>query len=296
GKKSEPPREVDYSGYQFPGMDMLVEPETNFSEILETWVRDQAVELESTLQTYRIDGEVVGIDSGPAITLYEIRLAPGTKVASVNAISSDIARAMKAQNIRVVANIPGKDTIGIEVPNSQKEKVRLKELMTVDSEAVAKMRLPMFLGKDASGNPLVGDLSSMPHMLIAGTTGSGKSVCMNSIIMSFLYTKRPDELKLVLVDPKMVEMSQFKDIPHLMCPVVTDMGKAAGILEWAVTKMDERYALLAEAGVRDIVSYNELGWEEIKERMQPSTQEEEVRIPKKLPYMVFIIDELADMM
>ena len=114
--------------------------------------------------------------------------------------------------------------------------------------------------------------------------------------MSFLYTKRPDELKLVLVDPKMVEMSQFKDIPHLMCPVVTDMGKAAGILEWAVTKMDERYALLAEAGVRDIVSYNELGWEEIKERMQPSTQEEEVRIPKKLPYMVFIIDELADMM
>ena len=239
---------------------------------------------------------VVGIDSGPAITLYEIRLAPGTKVASVNAISSDIARAMKAQNIRVVANIPGKDTIGIEVPNSQKEKVRLKELMTVDSEAVAKMRLPMFLGKDASGNPLVGDLSSMPHMLIAGTTGSGKSVCMNSIIMSFLYTKRPDELKLVLVDPKMVEMSQFKDIPHLMCPVVTDMGKAAGILEWAVTKMDERYALLAEAGVRDIVSYNELGWEEIKERMQPSTQEEEVRIPKKLPYMVFIIDELADMM
>lgn len=296
GKKTEPPREIDYSGYQFPGMNMLVEPESNFTEILETWVREQAVELESTLQTYRIDGEVVGIDSGPVITLYEIRLAPGTKVASVNAISSDIARAMKAQNIRVVANIPGKDTIGIEVPNSQKEKVRLKELMTVDSEAVAKMRLPMFLGKDASGNPLVGDLTSMPHMLIAGTTGSGKSVCMNSIIMSFLFTKRPDELKLVLVDPKMVEMSQFKDIPHLMCPVVTDMGKAAGILEWAVTKMDERYELLAEAGVRDITSYNELGWEEIKLRMQPATQEEEVRIPKKLPYMVFIIDELADLM
>ena len=296
GKKTEPHREIDYSGYQFPGMDTLVEPETNFSEILETWVREQAVELETTLQTYRIDGEVVGIDSGPVITLYEIRLAPGTKVASVNAISSDIARAMKAQNIRVVANIPGKDTIGIEVPNSQKEKVRLKELMTVDSEAVAKMRLPMFLGKDASGNPLVGDLTSMPHMLIAGTTGSGKSVCMNSIIMSFLFTKRPDELKLVLVDPKMVEMSQFKDIPHLMCPVVTDMNKAAAILEWAVTKMDERYELLAEAGVRDISGYNDLGWEEIKERMEPTTPEEEARIPKKLPFMVFIIDELADLM
>lgn len=295
-KISEPPREIDYSGYQFPGMQMLVEPESNFSEILEQWVRDQAVELETTLQTYRINGEVVGIDSGPVITLYEVRLAPGTKVASVNAISSDIARAMKAQNIRVVANIPGKDTIGIEVPNSQKEKVRLKELMTVDNASVAKMRLPMFLGKDASGNPLVGDLTSMPHMLIAGTTGSGKSVCMNSIIMSFLFTKRPDELKLVLVDPKMVEMSQFKDIPHLMCPVVTDMNKATAILEWAVTKMDERYALLAEAGVRDIVSYNELGWEEIKERMCPGTPEEEARIPKKLPYMVFIIDELADLM
>ena len=295
-KKAEPHREVDYSGYQFPGMDLLVEPESNFSEILETWVREQAVELETTLQTYRIQGEVVGVDSGPVITLYEVRLAPGTKVASVNAISSDIARAMKTQNIRVVANMAGRDTIGIEVPNSQKEKVRLKELMTVDSEAVAKMRLPMFLGKDASGNPLVGDLTSMPHMLIAGTTGSGKSVCMNSIIMSFLFTKRPDELKLVLVDPKMVEMSQFKDIPHLMCPVVTDMNKAAAILEWAVTKMDERYALLAEAGVRDITSYNELGWEEIKLRMEPATMEEEVRIPKKLPYMVFIIDELADLM
>ncbi|MBL4702440.1 MAG: DNA translocase FtsK 4TM domain-containing protein [Phycisphaeraceae bacterium] len=172
-KKAEPHREVDYSGYQFPSMDLLVEPESNFSEILETWVREQAIELETTLQTYRIQGEVVGVDSGPVITLYEVRLAPGTKVASVNAISSDIARAMKTQNIRVVANMAGRDTIGIEVPNSQKEKVRLKELMTVDSEAVAKMRLPMFLGKDASGNPLVGDLTSMPHMLIAGTTGSG---------------------------------------------------------------------------------------------------------------------------
>ncbi|MEM9753516.1 MAG: FtsK/SpoIIIE domain-containing protein, partial [Planctomycetota bacterium] len=133
-------------------------------------------------------------------------------------------------------------------------------------------------------------------MLIAGTTGSGKSVCMNSIIMSFLFTKRPDELKLVLVDPKMVEMSQFKSIPHLMCPVVTEMSKAAAILEWAVTKMDERYELLAEAGVRDIASYNQLDWEELKERIEPSTPEEEARIPRKLPYLVFIIDELADLM
>ncbi len=293
--KVPPPREVDLSGYRFPDINLLVEPESNFSERIETWVREQAISLETALQTYRIEGEVVGVDSGPAITRYEIRLAPGTKVSSINAISSDLARAMRAHNIRVVPNMAGRDTIGIEVPNAQKEKVRLKELMTTESESVAKMRLPMFLGKDSSGNPLVGDLASMPHMLIAGTTGSGKSVCMNSIIMSFLFTKRPDELKLVLVDPKMVEMSQFKEVPHLMCPVVTDMDKAAAILEWAVTKMDERYSLLAEVGVRDIVSYNNLGWDEIKERMQPSTEEEEARIPKKLPYMVFVIDELADL-
>ena len=136
----------------------------------------------------------------------------------------------------------------------------------------------------------------MPHMLIAGTTGSGKSVCMNAIIMSFLYTKRPDELKLVLVDPKMVEMSLFRDIPHLMCPVVTEMAKATAILEWATTKMDERYELLAETGVRDIANYNALSWEDLVERMQPANEAEEARIPRKLPYMVFVVDELADMM
>jgi S-DNA-T family DNA segregation ATPase FtsK/SpoIIIE len=164
------------------------------------------------------------------------------------------------------------------------------------SETFAGMKLPMFLGKDASGEVLIEDLTKMPHMLIAGTTGSGKSVCMNTIIMSFLYTKKPSELKLVLVDPKMVEMSQFKDIPHLMCPVVTEMSKAAAILEWATHKMDERYELLAEAGCRDIASYNDLSWEELKERFRPQNEAEEAAIPRKLPYMVFIIDELADLM
>jgi S-DNA-T family DNA segregation ATPase FtsK/SpoIIIE len=164
------------------------------------------------------------------------------------------------------------------------------------SDAWSGMKLPMFLGKDASGNPLIADLAAMPHMLIAGTTGSGKSVCMSSILMSFLYTKKPNELKLVLVDPKMVELSQFKDVPHLMCPVVTEMSKAAAILEWAVRKMDERYELLMEAGVRDITGYNALTPEELKERFAPKDEAEEARIPKKLPYMVFVIDELADMM
>ncbi|MFW5681591.1 MAG: DNA translocase FtsK 4TM domain-containing protein [Phycisphaeraceae bacterium] len=295
-KAAAPPPEIDLSGYQFPGMDILEEPETNFNEEMEKIVRDQAVELESALQQYHIDGEVVGIDSGPVITLFEVRLAPGTKVARLNNINSDLARALKAQNIRIVPNMAGKDTVGIEVPNQRKERVRLKELMTCDPEAIDKMKLPMFLGKDASGNPLIQDLNAMPHMLIAGTTGSGKSVCMNSIIMSLLFTKRPDEVKMVLVDPKMVEMAMFRDVPHLMCPVVTEMSKAAAILEWAVTKMDERYELLAEAGVRDIASYNELGEEELRERLDPATEEEFARTPKKLPYLVFIIDELADLM
>jgi S-DNA-T family DNA segregation ATPase FtsK/SpoIIIE len=294
--KPAPAREVDLSGYRFPGIDLLVEPESSFTDEMEKLVRDQAILLEEALQQYHIEGEVVGIDSGPVITLYEVRLAAGTKVSSLSAVSSDLARALKAHNVRIVPNIVGKDTVGIEVPNLIKEKVRLKELMTAHQETIARMTLPMFLGKDASGNPLIEDLAKMPHMLIAGTTGSGKSVCMNSIIMSFLLTKRPDELKMVLVDPKMVEMSMFKDIPHLMCPVVTEMGKAAAILEWAVTKMDERYELLAEAGVRDIGSYNSLTWEEIKERLQPTNEEEEARIPKKLYSIVFIIDELADLM
>ncbi len=291
------------AGYKFPTLDLLEEPEEGFSEILEEYVREQAECLEEALREYKIRGEVVGIESGPVITLYHVRLAPGTKVAALNAVSSDLARALKAVNIRIVSNMAGRDTVGIEVPNAKKEKVRLKELMR-NREAFEKMKLPMFLGKDASGDPLIADLTKMPHMLIAGTTGSGKSVCMNTIVMSFLYTKKPNELKLVLVDPKMVEMSQFKDIPHLMCPVVTEMSKAAAILEWAVGKMDERYELLAEAGCRDIASYNELEEDELIDRFTPVgpngreelSEQEKARIPRKLPYMVFIIDELADLM
>jgi len=295
-KEQEIPREVDLSGYKFPPIDILDVGESNFTNEIEKLVREQAIALETALNEYRIDGEVVGIDSGPTITLYEVALAPGTKVSRIQSVSSDLARALKATNIRVVPNMAGRDTIGVEVPNLKKEKVRLRELMGANPDVVHKMHLPMWLGKDASGNPLIADLTSMPHMLIAGTTGSGKSVCMNSIIMSFLFTKRPDELKMVLVDPKMVEMSLFKDIPHLMCPVVTEMARAAAILEWATTKMDERYELLAEAGVRDIASYNSLGWDELKERFDPQSEAEEARIPKKLPYLVFVIDELADLM
>ncbi|MFG0274299.1 MAG: DNA translocase FtsK 4TM domain-containing protein, partial [Phycisphaerales bacterium] len=287
---------VELEGYKFPTLELLEDPEESYSERMEAFVREQARGLEEALRVYKIQGEVVGIDSGPVITLFEVRLAPGTKVSQLSAVSSDIARALKAINIRIVPNMVGRDTVGIEVPNAQKEKVRLKELMSAKAGELDKMRLPMFLGKDASGEPLVEDLAAMPHLLIAGTTGSGKSVCMNTVIMSFLYTRKPSELKLVLIDPKMVELSMFRDIPHLMCPVVTEMGKAAAILEWAVQKMDERYELLAEAGVRDIGGYNDLEWEELKERMAPANESEEARIPRKLPYVVFMIDELADLM
>ncbi len=297
-KAAPPPAPIqDLSGYKFPTMDLLAEPASNFTDEMAKVVREQAEILETALQTYRIDAEVVAIDAGPVITLYEVQLAPGTKVAAVNNVASDIARELKAQNIRVVPNTAGKSTVGIEVPNRKKEKVRLKELMSIGGEKLRdSMRLPMYLGKDASGNPLIADLATMPHMLIAGTTGSGKSVCMNSIIMSFMYCRRPDELKLVLVDPKMVEMAQFRNIPHLMCPVVTDMGKAAAILEWAVTKMDERYELLAEAGVRDVDAYNKLGEDELYDRMDAETEAERAKIPSKLYRMVFVIDELADLM
>ncbi|MDP1661401.1 MAG: DNA translocase FtsK 4TM domain-containing protein [Phycisphaerales bacterium] len=285
----------DMEGYKFPGLDQLEEPEANFSKTMEAYVREQAGALERSLKEYRIDGEVVGIQSGPVITNYEIRLAPGTKVNALTSVASDLARSLKAVNVRIVANTAGRDTVGVEVPNHHKEKVRLKELMG-RSEKYAGMSLPMFLGKDASGEPLIVDLTKMPHMLIAGTTGSGKSVCMNSILMSFMYTKKPNELKLVLVDPKMVELSQFKDIPHLMCPVVTEMSKAAAILEWAVRKMDERYELLAEAGCTNVAAYNSLSFDELKERFNCKDDAEAAKIPKKLPYMVFVIDELADLM
>jgi S-DNA-T family DNA segregation ATPase FtsK/SpoIIIE len=168
--------------------------------------------------------------------------------------------------------------------------------MQLAPDAAQKQLIPLYLGKDASGEPLITDLAAMPHCLIAGTTGSGKSVCINTILMSIMYKQRPDMVKLILIDPKVVEMAPFKDIPHLMCPVINDTGRATSVLEWACTKMDERYEVLAEAGVRNIAGYNKLTQEELIERFKPTTPEEEAKIPKFLPYIVIIIDELADLM
>ncbi len=295
-RKPAEPYPKPIGSWSFPPLEILREPEYGFSAQQESLVRAKAKLLEQTLEEFRLDARVVEIDTGPVITMFELQLGTGIKVSQVASLSNDIARALKAPAVRVVAPIPGKNTIGIEVPNVDKEQVRLKELLTLAAGKAQKMALPIFLGKDASGAVLLADLATMPHMLIAGTTGSGKSVCINSIIASFLMTQRPDEVKLILVDPKMVELAAFKDVPHLMSPIITDMARAEQILDWAVTKMEERYELLAEGRVRNIASYNKLGAEEIYRRFQPTTEQEKAQIPVRLPYIVVIIDELADLM
>ena len=287
-------RDESYDDYKFPPVELLADPQSNFSEKAEASVRRQAEMLEQALETYNIEGTVEGIEAGPTVTLYSVQLAPGTKVSKLSTLAKDIARTLSVKNIRIVPTMAGRSTVGIEVPNLVREKVAMKELIASGRDQ--GMILPMFMGKDANGEPLVMDLARMPHMLIAGTTGSGKSVCINSIIMSWLYMKRPDEVKLILVDPKMVELSQFENIPHLACPVITDMGRAAASLEWAVRKMEERYTLFQEAGVRNITSYNAMTPEEKKEIFDIQNEIEKAKVPDKLHYIVFVIDELADLM
>ncbi len=294
--KQTAPVQQELDDYELPDWEDLAEPENDFADKQEEFVREKAAQLEEAFEEFNVDAKVEAIDTGPVITMYEISVAKGTKVAQITGLSNDLARTLSAESIRIVAPIPGKNTIGIEVPNQDKEKVRLKDLMQQAPAKTQKMHIPIFLGKDSQGNPLIDDLARMPHCLIAGTTGSGKSVCINTVIMSILFTQRPDRVKLILVDPKVVEMAPFKDVPHLMCPVITDAAKAAGVLEWACTKMDERYELLAEAGVRNIAGYNALERDELIERMDPATPEEEAKIPKHMPYVVVIIDELADLM
>jgi len=259
-------------------------------------VMEKANVLKETLEQFKIIVEVVGLEKGPSVTMYELELAPGTKVGKISNLSDDIAIALKAPSIRVVAPIPGKSTIGIEVPNTHRKPVQMREMYETASKNIHQRTIPLLLGKDIAGYPLIADLAAMPHLLVAGTTGSGKSVCLNSIILSILLFQRPEELKLILIDPKMVEFSAFKNIPHLIAPVVTDMKKAAGVLEWAVAKMDERYALLARAGVRDLAGYNRLSDSEKRRRLDPEGDTGLGDIPFFMPCIVIIVDELADLM
>ncbi|MGA2323033.1 MAG: DNA translocase FtsK 4TM domain-containing protein [Sedimentisphaerales bacterium] len=295
-KPTQPYEPPSYNDYTMPPIDLLDEPEHTFASVQEKVVKAKAVALEGLLNEFDISARVVAAETGPVVTMFELQLAAGVKVSQISSLSNDIARALGVGAVRIVAPLPGKHTIGVEVPNSEKERVRMKDMLQLAGSKPEGMAVPLFLGKDSSGEALVSDLASMPHLLIAGTTGSGKSVCINTIIAGILLTRRPDEVKMILIDPKMVEMAAFNTIPHLMTPIVTETRRAVQILEWATIKMDERYALLAEARVKNIGEYNALGTEEIVRRFEPVSPEEEAKIPKRLPYVVIVIDELADLM
>ena len=288
---------ADEPAYELPPLTLLNDPEPFPVGEHEQKLRDMAALLEKTCLDFGINIKVVGIHTGPVITQYEVSLETGLRLNKVTNLADDLALNLRVQSVRVVAPLPGRNTVGIEVPNEIRQTVLLKELITgtITTPKVAKYRLPIFLGKDVEGRPLAYDLATMPHLLIAGRTGTGKSVCLNTIILSLLFTRRPDECRMILIDPKKVELTEYASIPHLMHPVVKDDKKAEAILAWAVDKMEERYEWLHRARVRKIDAYNDLDFEEIVRRVNPDSEEERRNIPRKMPYIVIIIDEVADL-
>ncbi len=282
--------------YELPSVDMLIPAEDVCYEAQALEVRRKAKILEKTFADFGFQVKVVEIETGPVIAQYEVELEAGLRLSKITGLADDLAIALRVPSVRIVAPIPGKNTVGIEVPNEVRQVVRLREVVEESNGKTKKMKVPLFLGKDVSGNALVVDLATLPHLLIAGRTGTGKSVCLNAIICSMLMTRRPDEVRLLMIDPKMVELSGYSRLPHLMHPVVTDMRKAEAILAWAVEKMEERYALLARAGVRHISSYNQLGEEELMDRLKPENDDERKSIPQHLPFIVIVADEMADLM
>jgi S-DNA-T family DNA segregation ATPase FtsK/SpoIIIE len=289
-------RKEDTVEYELPPIDLLLPNEIVYGEEHEKEVRVKAKQIEKTFLDFGFNVKVVEIETGPVIAQYEIELEAGLKLSKITGLSDDLAIALRVPSVRIVAPIPGKNTVGIEVPNNTRQLVRLREVIEETDGKVKKMKIPIYLGKDVAGNAMVVDLTTMPHLLIAGRTGTGKSVCLNTIIASMLMSRKPDEVKMLMIDPKMVELSCYKTLPHLMHPVVTDMRKAEAILAWAVEKMEERYALLARAGVRHMSVYNGLSEEELRDRLKPETDEEWSSIPRTLPYIVIVADEIADMM
>ncbi len=282
--------------YFLPPATLLTEPEDyDENENLET-VHQQAIALEKAFADFKLQVQVVDIQTGPVISQFELKLAKGLRLNKITALSDDLAIALKVSSVRIVAPIPGKNTVGVELPNEHRQIVLLRDVMEQRPEAAEKMAIPVYLGKDVSGKPMVVDLTKLPHLLIAGRTGTGKSVCLNSIIVSMLMTRGPEQVRMLMIDPKMVELSPYKTIPHLMHPVVTDMRKAEAILGWAVEKMEERYQLLAAAGVRQLSEYNKLSESELRRRMELEDEDEWADVPKKMPYMVIIADEMADLM
>jgi S-DNA-T family DNA segregation ATPase FtsK/SpoIIIE len=282
--------------YELPSLELLLPAEQLELEEQEQEVRDRARVLEKTFADFGFKVRVVEIETGPVISQYEIELEAGLRLAKIANLADDLAIALRVPSVRIVAPIPGKNSVGIEVPNTTRQMVRLREVIEETQAKSRNMKIPLYFGKDVAGNPMVFDMASLPHLLIAGRTGTGKSVCLNSIIVSMLMTRRPDEVRMLMIDPKMVELTPYKSLPHLMHPVVTDMKKAEAILAWAVDKMEERYAMLAKVGVRHLSQYNQLGREELLKRFQPASEEEAQAIPTTMPYIVMIADEIADMM
>lgn len=267
--------------YKFPKLDLLDDRDDE-SEVDQVDIKDKAKRIEECLDSFGIKSKVVQINIGPTVTCFELKPQRGVKVSKILNLSDDLSLALATSDIRIEAPIPGKSHVGIEVPNSTKEVVGLKEMLASEEFIKNKKELPFVLGKSISGLPKVSAIEKMPHLLVSGATGSGKSVCINTIIMSILYKHSPDEVKLLLIDPKIVELSIYNGIPHLIMPVITDPKKASSSLFWAIREMERRYKLFEENHVRDISSYRDLA--EIDEKIE------------KLPYIVIIIDELSDLM
>ena len=262
--------------FKLPSIDLL---EKNISKLSTNELNKNRPDekfMEKILQDFGINGEIKKINNGPVVSLYEFEPAAGVKVSKIVNLSDDLARNTSSTSTRV-AVIPGKNTVGIEIPNENREEVFLREIISNDKFKSKDIKLPIALGKSISGLPIVGDLTSMPHLLIAGTTGSGKSVCINTIIVSLLYKLNPDLCKLILIDPKMLELSAYEDIPHLLTPVITDAKKATSALGWTVREMNNRYRLMSKVGVRNIDGYNG------KHKL-------------KMPYIVVVVDEMSDLM
>ncbi len=273
---------VDDENYEFPPIELLSVGGSKGARGSKKALTDIATKLQKTLYSFGVSAKVENVSVGPSITRYELKPAEGVRVSKIAKLSDDIALNLAAESIRIEAPIPGKQAVGIEIPNKEKEPVALRDILESDDFTSAKSKLAFAIGKNVGGEAVVTDIAKMPHVLIAGSTGSGKSVCINTLITSILYKAKPSEVKLVMVDPKVVELSVYNGIPHLLIPVVTDAKKAAGALAWAVQEMVNRYSLFAEKGVRDIKGYNAILDNEQAEG--------------KLPHIVIIIDELADLM
>ncbi len=276
---------IEDENYEYPPISILGKNNKKANKAGAKALTEKATQLQRTLHSFGVSAKVENISVGPAITRYELKPAEGVRVSKIANLSDDIALNLAAESIRIEAPIPGKQAVGIEIPNKEKESVPLRDVIESDEFEDNKSKLTVALGKDVAGNIVLADIAKMPHVLIAGSTGSGKSVCINTIITSIIYNAKPSEVKMVMVDPKVVELSVYNGIPHLLIPVVTDPRKAAGALAWAVQEMDHRYNLFAEKGVRDLKGYNAV--------LEKGSEDGTVG---KLPQIVIIIDELADLM